>query len=141
MLAESPVAAILADTRRPVDERTAFADRALDVQPLALNLARLLISKGRSLDARAVAQAFGRLADEAEGVAQATVTAAIALSPEQVRDLEQRLGEALDRHVTATATVDPEIIGGLVIRVGDRLVDGSVRSRLKRLREELAGTA
>jgi len=141
VLAESPVAAILADTRRPVDERTAFADRALDVQPLALNLARLLISKGRSLDARAVAQAFGRLADEAEGVAQATVTAAIELSPEQVRDLEQRLGEALDRRVTATATVDPEIIGGLVVRVGDRLVDGSVRSRLKRLREELAGTA
>lgn len=139
VLAESQAAATLADSRVPVEERISIAERVLDVQPLALNLAGLLISKGRSLDARAVAHAFGRLADEAEGVAQATVTTAIELRPEQIRDLEQRLGEALDRRVTATASVDPEIVGGVVVRVGDRLVDGSVRSRLKRLREELAG--
>lgn len=140
VLAESEAAGWLVDTRVPVEQRVRLVDRALEIQPLSLNLAKLLVTKGRSPEARAVADAFGRLADEAEGVAQASVTTAVELTPEQVEGIEQRLTEALGRRVTATTTVDPSIIGGIVVRVGDRLVDGSVRGRLGRLKQELAGT-
>ncbi|MBK7724481.1 MAG: F0F1 ATP synthase subunit delta [Dehalococcoidia bacterium] len=50
-----------------------------------------------------------------------------------------RLSPSLGKDVRATSVVDPGIIGGVVVKVGDRLVDGSVKSRLKRLRRELEG--
>lgn len=140
VLADSQAAPLLADRRIPLEQRLAMLARTLDVQPLALNLARLLVQKGRSLDARAVAESFGRQADEAEGIAHAEVVTAVELRPEQIRGIEQRLGAAIGRRVAARATVDPAIIGGVVLRVGDRLVDGSVRTRLRRLKKELAGT-
>jgi F-type H+-transporting ATPase subunit delta len=139
VLTESGAAPILADRRVAVDRRLAMLDRVLVVQPLALNLARLLVTKGRAPDARAVANAFGRLADEAEGVAQAEVTTAVDLTADQVRAIEQRLSAAVGRRVTARASVDPRIIGGVIVRVGDKLVDGSIRTRLRRLRQGLAG--
>ncbi len=137
VLAESGLSTLLADGRMPVAERQALAARALDVQPLALNLARLLIQKGRSLDARFVEKAFAAMADEAEGLAQAQLTTAVELTPDQVSGIEQRLSTALNRRVSTTAVVDPSILGGIVVRVGDQLLDGSIRTRLRRLRREL----
>ncbi|MCK6565146.1 MAG: F0F1 ATP synthase subunit delta [Dehalococcoidia bacterium] len=107
VLAESDAAPLLADGRIALETRLALLDRVLEVQPLALNLAKLLVSKGRSLDARTVAVAFNRMADAVEGIAH--------------------------------AETDPAIIGGVVVKVGDHLVDGSVRTRLKQLRRELEG--
>jgi len=140
VLSESDVALSFADGRVPLSERLALVERVLDVQPLVLNLAKLLVAKGRSLDARAVADAFGRLADRQEGIVHAEVTTAVDLAPDQVAAIERRLSESIGGRVTARATTDPSLIGGVVARVGDRLVDGSVRTRLKRLRRELEGT-
>ena len=111
----------------------------LDVQPLALNLAKLLIAKGRSLEARYVAISFGEMVDEREGLAHARVTTAVELTPAQVTAISDRLGRALNKRVETTTVVDPSILGGLVVRVGDQMVDGSIRSRLKALRRELQG--
>ena len=140
VLADSDAAGWFAAPRVPVAERQAAAERALEVDQLALNLARLLIAKGRTLEAREIAVAFGRLADEHEGLAQAEITTAVPLEPDQVAAMEQRLGEALGKQITATADVDADIIGGVVLRIDDHLIDGSVRSRLRRLRRELSGT-
>ena len=139
VLADSDAAGWFAAPRVPVAERQAAAERALEVDQLALNLARLLIAKGRTLEAREIADAFGRLADEHEGLAQAEITTAVPLEPDQVAAMEQRLGEALGKQITATADVDADIIGGVVLRIDDHLIDGSVRSRLRRLRRELSG--
>jgi F-type H+-transporting ATPase subunit delta len=139
VLAESGLAPLLADDRLPLDRRLGLLDRTLDVSPLAMNFARLLVSKGRSSDARAVATAFNRIADAAEGIEQATITTAVPLEPAKVADIEQQLGQRLGKTIQATADVDPSIIGGLVIRVGDRLIDGSVRTKLRNLRRELEG--
>lgn len=139
VLTDSQLAPVLADTKVPVERRLAMLERALAVSPLVLNLARLLVSKGRSLDARAVADAFGRMADEQQGIAHASVTTAVSLSTEQLTAIETQLSATLHKQVKATAVVDPGIIGGVVVRVGDKLVDGSVRTRLKRLRLELEG--
>ena len=139
VLAESGLSPVLADTRMPVDERQALAARALDVQPLALNLARLLIAKKRSLEARYVATSFGEMVDAREGIAHARVTTAVELTSEQVSGISLSLGRSLNKRVITTTVVDPSIIGGVVVRVGDQLLDGSVRTRLARLRRELKG--
>src|SRR5690348_569134 len=84
VLTESEAARVLSDERIPLADRQAMAGRMLDVAPLALNLAKLLIEKGRSLDARAVSQAFDRMADDAAGIVHAQITTAVALSDQQV---------------------------------------------------------
>lgn len=139
VLAESGLAPILADDRVPINERLAFVDRTLAVSPKALNLARLLVTKGRSRGARFVSQAFNRMADEVQGRVPAQVTSAVDLGPAQVADIERRLSESLHKQVTITHQVDPSIMGGLVIRVGDELLDGSLRTRLRRLQQQLEG--
>ncbi|MBE7517777.1 MAG: ATP synthase F1 subunit delta [Thermoflexaceae bacterium] len=139
VLAESDAAPLLADGRVALATRLAFVERVLDVQPLALNLAKLLVSKGRSLDARTVADAFNRMADAVEGIAHAQITTAVDLAPEQAAAIEQKLSEGLGKKVIVRANTDPAIIGGVVVKVGDHLVDGSVRTRLKQLRRELEG--
>lgn len=139
VLAESDASALFADDRRPVEQRQQFAERVLDVSPFALNLAKILIAKGRAADARAVADAFNRMADQEEGIAHATVTTAVPLSDAEVANLTTRLGEMLNARVTVQTNVDPALVGGLVVRVGDRIIDGSVRTRLKELRRELVG--
>lgn len=138
-LAESNAAGLFADGRVPVERRVAMVDRVLDIQPLAKNLAKLLVTKGRSGEARAVSDAFNRMADEAAGIAYAEVTTAVALSPQQLGEIEAQLSRELGKRVTAQAHVDPAIVGGVVVRVGDKLVDGSVRTRLRNLRRELTG--
>lgn len=139
VLAESAIAPLLADREIPLEQRQAMVGRALNVSPLVLNLARLLVAKGRSGEARAVADAFKRMADAHEGIAHAQVTTAVELTPGQLGAIATRLGASLGKDVRASAVVDPAIIGGVVVKVGDRLVDGSVRTRLKRLRRDLEG--
>jgi len=139
VLSESGLAPVLADSRVPVDQRTGMVERVLDVDPMVLNLARLLVAKGRSGEARAVAEAFGRMADDHEGIAHAQVTTAVELAPAQLDAIARQIGAAVGKQVRATGSVDPGIVGGIVVRVGDKLVDGSVRTRLKQLRRELEG--
>jgi len=139
VLAESQAAPVLADGRIPLQQRLAMVERVLDVSPQARNLAKLLVQKGRSPEARAVSEAFNRMADEAEGIAHARVTTAVELTAAQIAAIERQLGESLGKRVHAVGIVDPAIVGGVVVQVGDRLVDGSVRTRLQRLRRELEG--
>lgn len=139
VLVDSGLAPVLADTKVPLEKRLALVDRSLDVSPLAMNFARLLVSKGRSGEARAVAQAFERMADEHDGIAHASVTTAVELSPAELDAIASRLTQSMGRQARARAVVDPTIIGGVIVRVGDKLVDGSIRTRLKRLRKELEG--
>ncbi len=139
VLSESGASALLADRRVPIDRRMAIVERTLQVQPLALNLARLLVAKGRSLDARWVADAFNRMADAQLGIVHARITTAVDLSAGELNGIRQQLSQRLSKTVVAESVVDPSIIGGLVVQVGDRLVDGSVSTRLKSLRRELEG--
>lgn len=139
VLAESGLAPVLADGKLPVESRLAMVERALSVSPMVLNLAKLLVQKGRSLDAGWVASAFARMADEHDGIAHAQVTTAVELSQDQLDGIAKQLSTSLGKEVRATSTVDPAIVGGVVIKVGDKLVDGSVKTRLRRLRRELEG--
>lgn len=139
VLTDSEAAPIFADGRIPLERRLGLVERALDVSPLVLNLAKLLVQKGRSHEARGVSEAFDRMADEHAGIAHAEITTAVELSPDQLTAIESKLSASLGKRVRAVGTVDSAIVGGVIVRVGDQLVDGSVRSRLQRLRRELEG--
>ncbi|MEX2080273.1 MAG: ATP synthase F1 subunit delta, partial [Dehalococcoidia bacterium] len=88
VLAGSAAAPVLADSRVPLERRLRVVERALDLDPLVLNLAKLLVTKGRSMAAPAIAAAFNRLADAHEGIAQAEIVSAVALSDAEVARIE-----------------------------------------------------
>jgi F-type H+-transporting ATPase subunit delta len=107
------------------------------VQPMALNLARLLIERDRFAQADRIAATFADLVRDHQGVAVAEVTTAVPLDGASTEEIRQRLGALVGKRVEVRPHVDPSIIGGVVARVGDYLIDGSVTSQLNRLRTRL----
>jgi len=104
-----------------------------------LNLAHLLVSKGRTDAAVAIAEQFARLAEEHRGLARAKAITAVPLSEADLQTLTTRLREKTGRQVVLETEVDPSILGGVVVQIGDRLIDGSTRARLEALRDSLVG--
>jgi F-type H+-transporting ATPase subunit delta len=130
-------------TGAPLSSRLELAVASIGTQisrPV-LNLIVLLLRRGRIDQLPRVAQEFARLDDKRQGIVHATVTSAAALSPDEVRALTQRLEQTTGDHVSLEVQVDPSLLGGLVVRIGDRLIDGSVRGRLERLRNRLVSGA
>jgi len=102
-----------------------------------LNLIGLMLRRGRIDELPRVAAEFRRLDNERQGITTATATSAVPLSEDEVRAITARLEEMTGGRVDLDLAVDPDLLGGLVVRVGDRMIDGSVRGRLERLRNQL----
>ncbi len=111
------------------------------VLPLTLHLLRLIVDKGRSGIEPAVLLAFTELTNEHKGIAEAEVTTAVELAPDLLDELRARLESMTGRSVVLRTQVDPAVIGGVVVRLGDLLLDGSVRGQLQALKTRLAGRA
>ena len=103
-----------------------------------LNLVRLLRRKGRLGLGASIVSYFRDLRDEERGIARAEVRTAVPLDDERRARLVQRLERRTGKQVEIEESVEPGLLGGAVIRIGDRLIDGSTRGRLRRLRDELA---
>ena len=88
-----------------------------------------------------IAAEFRRLDNHRLGIAPARVVSAAALEPAEVKALIARLEQMTGGRIELEQEVDPSLLGGLVVRVGDRLIDGSVRGRLERLRNQLVSGA
>jgi F-type H+-transporting ATPase subunit delta len=106
-----------------------------------LNLIGLMLRRGRIDQLPRVAAEFRRLDNARQGITLATATSAAPLSPDEVRALTARVEQLTGGRVELDLQVDPSLLGGLVVRVGDRLIDGSVRGRLERLRNQLVSGA
>jgi F-type H+-transporting ATPase subunit delta len=140
LVAQPEAAAVLQSDRVPDIEKERLLKAALpDVEPAVLNLARLLVAKRRIRLAPQVREEFSNLLDAHEGRARATVTTAVPLTDEQKAQVAQRLSQISGKTVTLEQVVDPGIVGGLVARIGDTLIDGSTRSRLAALKKSLEG--
>ena len=107
----------------------------------ALNLVLLLGERGRLAVLPALTREYARLLDRERGVVAATVTTAMPLSADELAAITDRLRAMTGSEVDVTTQVDPALIGGLTVRVGDRLIDASVRGRLVRLRDSLVAGA
>ena len=101
------------------------------------NLVLLLAKRGRLAILPGVADELKRLVDREHGVVVANIASAEPLEPADLAAIAERVGAGAGARVEVHATVDPELIGGLTVRVGDRLIDASVRGRLERLRDSL----
>ena len=107
------------------------------VQPDALGLAVLLTERGLVELMPRVATEFERLYDDFKNQAKATVTTAVQLDAGEQARLVNALQQVTGKTIQLTTRVDPAILGGVVARVGDTLIDGSVRRRLELLREQI----
>jgi F-type H+-transporting ATPase subunit delta len=83
---------------------------------------------------------FQRLANEARNILPVQVTSAVPLSDQERDALTRALASRTGKNVTLEVEIDPQIMGGLMLRMGDTVIDGSVRSRLAQLRSRLLGT-
>src|SRR6185436_16898347 len=108
-----------------------------DGDPLVRNLLRLLVEKGRGGEVSEVAEEFERMAAADEGELSVELTTAYELSDEEARAIVGQIEQRSGRKVEANRTVDPELIGGLVLQVGSRRVDASIRGRLEQLGRDL----
>jgi F-type H+-transporting ATPase subunit delta len=104
---------------------------------LMRNLLRLMVDKNRESELEETYRAFVQLVEEAQGLVHVEVVSAVPLAAPLQEALRAKIESSLNKTVELTLTVDKEILGGLRLRIGDRVADASVRHRLERLREVL----
>jgi F-type H+-transporting ATPase subunit delta len=109
-----------------------------DINPLALNLVRLLIVRNGIGMMAEIAGEYRRLVDAYHGIQQAEVMTAVPIDDKDKEKLAERLGQIVSSKIVVTSQVDPAILGGVVARVGGKLLDGSTRTKLAALKRELA---
>ena len=123
---------------RPDQKQELAAQRLAGLDTLARNLASLLVSKGRVALAEGIASEYRELVDDYRGVGNAEVTTAVALDAEAEKRIADQMSEATGKQIKLTSQVDPDIVGGIVIKIGDMLIDGSTRTKLSAMRSALA---
>lgn len=132
--------AMLENTRVPGTDKIKLIEESLEgAEPLVVNLARILMRRNRTVLGPQIAEAFQELVDEAKGISHATVTSAVPLTQDDVRSVEKRLKELSGGDVVVETEIDESILGGMIVRIGDRLIDGSTKSKLQALKRQLAG--
>jgi F-type H+-transporting ATPase subunit delta len=114
-----------------LDEVTAGAE------PVVRNFVRLVASKGRAGQLRAIAEEFEAIVDREQGRLAVELTTAYELGEDEAKSIVGTIEKASGRTVEATRSVDPDLIGGMILQAGSLRVDASVRGRLDRLRREL----
>jgi F-type H+-transporting ATPase subunit delta len=143
LLAEPGLMRLLANPAVPAASRHALLDQvaAGRIEGAPLRLLQLLVARGRIERMPEVAREFRRLYRLREGITQASITSAAPLTEPEVAALTEQLSGMTGGKVEVSLAVDPELLGGVQVRLGDRLIDGSVRGRLERLRSKLASGA
>jgi F-type H+-transporting ATPase subunit delta len=117
--------------------------KALDVlfpslHPHVLNLLRELVSRQRFHLAPQVLGEFARLERNARGVTDAYVTVSRQVTDAERQTISREIGARVGKQVEVHMSIDPALLGGIVVRVGDQVYDASVATRLQRLRQDLA---
>jgi F-type H+-transporting ATPase subunit delta len=105
---------------------------------LVRNFARLVVEKGRAGELRAIAEEFEALVAAEQHVIDVELTTAHSLSDDEFGRILGRIEQAAGRRVQASRSVDPSLIGGLILQAGSLRLDASVRGRLERLRIQLS---
>ncbi len=115
--------------------RQSFGD---SISPLALNLMLLLASRNLVHLLPGITDVFQDMLDAHRGIERAEIVSAVTLTDSQRRHVGDMLAQLSGKDVRLTSRIDPEILGGMVIRIGDQVLDGSARSRLQNMHRELA---
>ena len=124
------------------DKERLLSERLGEIGPTALKLVSMLVAKGRLALIEYISDEYQQLLDTSrglEGAEVAEVVTAIPLDDDDRLRIGQRITDIVGRPVVLKPKVDPGVIGGIIIRVGDKVIDGSIRSKLVALRKGLGG--
>ncbi|NQT47947.1 MAG: ATP synthase F1 subunit delta [Chloroflexi bacterium] len=139
VLGNPEVAALLENPKLDFGKKRQVLQSILpDVAPAAMNLACLLVAKNRLRILPGLLAEFRRLVNAYHGREEAEVITAVPIGDEERKKIETDLSAISGKEVMVSSRVDPDILGGLVARLGDKLIDGSIRTRLRELRRSLA---
>lgn len=141
LAAQPRLVLLLADQQTPADGRVALLDRliATKVTPVTKQLLEQTVREPRARSLELVVGKLAELAAAMRSRSVAQVTAAAPLTDEQESRLAQTLSRIFGRAVSVHVDLDPDLMGGLVIRMGDEVIDGSVAARLAKARQQLPG--
>jgi F-type H+-transporting ATPase subunit delta len=107
-------------------------------EPILMNFLELLLEKHRMPAIYRIRREYDGLWREEHKLLSVQVTSAVKLDEEVVKSLGDRISEQTGRQVDLTAKVEPDILGGIVLRVGNSILDASIRNRLEQLRRQVA---
>ncbi len=142
LMSDSTASMLMTSPNVSRDEKMAVIKDVLATgQPQSLNLATLLLDRGRLAIAPEMATLFREMALAELGIVIADVTTAAAIDKDVEAAIKQQLSALVGKQVEIRAHVDESIIGGVVARIGDQLIDGSVSNQLRRLRNRLESGA
>lgn len=138
-LTSPEVAVAVRNPRLPLAQRVQLGLRLMEgASAPARNLTRLLIERRRTPLAAELLAAYDELADRESGVLRAEVTTAVPVDAQLEQRISRELSRRFGQSVHSTVRQDPSILGGLVVRIGDRVIDDSVRTHLQQLQAALA---
>ncbi len=120
------------------DKVKVLSENLGDMNPQALNLAYLLVARGKLSMIGEIAHEYQRLWNSHRGIEEAEVITAVPLDDGDKQKLARRLGTLVGKEVVIKAEVDSNILGGIIARIGGQLFDGSTRSRLEALKQKLS---
>ncbi|HXI00944.1 MAG TPA: ATP synthase F1 subunit delta [Sphingobacteriaceae bacterium] len=129
--------------RNPIigpDKKTAILNQIFGsgIDPIILSFFKIVVSKGRSEVLYATGKEFLNEYNRRKKIYKATVTSAVTLSAENIKQIEAVVREATKGEVVLETRVDPDIIGGFILKVGDKQFDTSISGSLSKLKKEFA---
>jgi F-type H+-transporting ATPase subunit delta len=129
----------LTDPQLPVERRVAVIDQLMGGKALQTStaLVSMVVGAGQAADLPAIVERFVELAASERQHEVAEVRSAIELDDGQMQRLAEALGRATGKTVEVKVIIDPTVLGGLVARVGDTVIDGTVRHRIDEMKEQL----
>jgi F-type H+-transporting ATPase subunit delta len=136
---DSRVSSFLSNPTITADTKLATLEASLPstVQPELRNLARLLVVRNRTNLISQIREIFEDQVRAERGISVAQVTTAEPLTADEEAMVREQLAKMTGNTIEITSTIDPDIIGGIVVRIGDQVIDGSVRNKLERMRTRL----
>jgi F-type H+-transporting ATPase subunit delta len=141
ILTQPELASLLENPAVPFGEKREVIERALaGFDPLRRNFAYVLVEHGRASTISDVVAEFQKDLNAHQGIAVAEVTTAVPLDEAESRAVARRLEQLVGKRIILEKKVDPSILGGVIARIGDRLVDGSIAGQLESLRRELTSS-
>jgi F-type H+-transporting ATPase subunit delta len=121
------------------EEKKNGLHRAVEgADPAVMNFLEVLVERHRMPAIFRIRTDFEALYDKSKKLMPVLVTSAVELDPETIESLGKRIGEQTGNEIELSSKVDPEILGGIVLRVGNFIMDASIRTRLEQLRREVA---
>lgn len=123
------------------EKKDGLAKAVTDAEPILFNFLELLIEKHRLPAIFRIRATYERLWQDHNRLLPVEVTSAVQLDETIVRQIGDRISEQTERKVELTARVEPDILGGIMVRVGNTVLDGSIRNRLEQLRKQVSRAA